>query len=313
MDSRISLKKLEILCLVVEFGGVGKAAEQLQVSQPVVTAHMRSLQDRLGVELLYRDGQQMRLTEQGQAVYEWAREVLGRGREVTSKLQQIATDSAGAVVVGSSMSVGSYVLPRVVGWFCDRQPEARVTLQVSDCEEAQRATEGGECDFAVLTTGSPLVDEALRARRVGSHDLVLVASPDESRVGETAEPAQLARLPFVCSPAGPRRRLVDDALAEFGIARRQVVIELGHPEALKTVTRMGAGVALLWRASVEEELRSGVLREVPIAGLQLKIPIMIVHRADKCFTPIQRQLLEAIAAALRDVDPATVKPAAVRA
>jgi DNA-binding transcriptional LysR family regulator len=274
---------------------------------------MRRLQDRLGVELLYRDGQQMRLTEPGQAVYEWARQVLGGGREVSRTLQKIAAGSAGTVVVGSSMSVGSYLLPRVVGWFCDRQAEARVTLQVSDCEEAQRATEAGECDFAVLTSGSPLVDEALRARRIGSHDLVLVASPDETRVGETAEPAQLARLPFVCSPPGPRRRLVDDALAEFGIVRRQVVIELGHPEALKTVTRMGTGVALVLRASVEDELRSGTLRKVPITGIELTVPLMIVHRSDKRFTPIQRQLLDAITAALRDEEPAISAEAAVPA
>ena len=305
MDSRISLKKLEILCLVVEFGGVGKAAEQLHVSQPVVTAHMRLLQDRLGVELLYRDGQRMRLTEAGEAVYEWAREVLGGGRELTRTIERITDGTAGPVVVGSSMSVGSYLLPRVLGWFCDRQPDARVTLHVSDCEDALRATESGECDFAVVTSGSPLVGETLRARRLGSHDLVLVASPDEDRVGTTVEPAELARLPFVCSPPGrPRRRLVDDALAEFGITRRRVVIELGHPEALKTVTRMGTGLALLLRASVSEELRAGTLREVPIAGLELTVPIVAVHRADKRFTPIQRQLLKAVATALRDAKPA---------
>jgi DNA-binding transcriptional LysR family regulator len=187
----------------------------------------------------------------------------------------------------------------VVGWFGQSRPEARVTLHVSDSEDAQRAAESGECDFAVVTGGSRLVAGALRAEQIGSHDLVLVASADERRVGDSVEPAELAQLPFVCSPPGrPRRRLTDEAMAEIGIAERTVMIELGHPEALKTVTGMGLGVALLMRASVERELQAGVLREVEIVGTHLTLPIAVVHRTDKRFTPIQRQLLDEVIVAL---------------
>jgi len=309
MDNRISLKKLEILCLVVDLGGVGRAAERLQVSQPVVTAHLRLLQDRLGVELLHREGQQMRLTEAGVEVYRWAREVLGRSRELARTIDELADGSSGAVAVASSMSVGSYLLPRVLGLFGHERPEARITLHVSDAEDAQRAAESGECDFAVITSGATLTSRTLRARQIGTHDLVLVASPDDQRVGDCVVPDELALLPFVCSPPGrPRRRLADQAMAELGITDRHVAIELGHPEALKTVTGMGVGVALLLRASVQEELREGTLREVEISHTRLTVPIVAVYRADKRFTPIQRQLLEALTAALGDSEACGSEP-----
>jgi DNA-binding transcriptional LysR family regulator len=301
VDYRISLTKLEILCLVVELGGVGRAAERLHVSQPVVTAHMRLLQDRMGVELLYRDGQQMKLTEAGHEVYRWAREVLGRSRELSRTIDEIADGCAGAVVIAASMSVGSYLLPRVLGRFGDRRPAARLTLHVSDSEDAQRAAESGECDFAVVTGGASLTGGALRAHRIGRHDLVLVAGATDSRMGDSVTPAELALLPFVCAPASrPRRQMIDEVLAGVGVSDRQVVLELGHPEALKTVTRMGTGVALLMRAAVEEELHSGSLREVEIEGHRLSVPLLLVHRADKRFTPLQSQLLEALSAALGD-------------
>jgi LysR family transcriptional regulator, low CO2-responsive transcriptional regulator len=304
MDNRISLRKLEILCLVVELGGVGRAADRLHVSQPVVTAHMRLLQDRLGVELLYRDGQQMKLTEAGKEVYRWAKEVLGRSRELSRAIDEIADGSAGTVVIAASMSVGSYLLPRVLGWFSARRPEANLTLHVCDSEDAQRAAESGECDFAVVTGSSALTGGALRARRIGDHDLVLVAAPGD-RIGATVTPEELAQMPFVCSPRRrPRRRMVEDALAEMGIAERRVVLELGHPEALKAVIRMGAGVALLLRAAVEDELQAGTLREISIDGHRPQVPVVLVHRTDKRFTPMQRQLLEALFVALGDA-PAT--------
>jgi LysR family transcriptional regulator, low CO2-responsive transcriptional regulator len=297
VDSRISLRKLEILCLVVELGGVGRAAERLHVSQPVVTAHMRLLQDRLGVELLYRDGQQMRLTEAGEEAYRWACEVMGRSREVERTLDGIAQGSAGPVAVASSMSMGSYVLPRVVAAFAVQRPGARLTLHVSDSEDAQRAAESGDCDFAVITGSSVLSGGVLQARQIGTHDLVLVASPDDNRVGESVDAAELATLPFICSPVNrPRRRQVEATLAEVGVTRRHVLLELGHPEALKAAVRMGTGVALLLRAAVAQDLCAGQLREVTIDGHQLQVPVLLVHRADKRFTPMQRQLLAAIAA-----------------
>ena len=63
LDSRVTLHKLEVFSLVVELGGVSRAAEQLFVSQPVVTAHIRSLEQRVGARLFYREGRNLRLTE----------------------------------------------------------------------------------------------------------------------------------------------------------------------------------------------------------------------------------------------------------
>ena len=304
VDGRISLKKLEILCLVVELGGIGRAADRLRVTQPVVTGHMRLLQDRLGVELLYRDGQQMKLTEAGEEVYRWACEVRGRSRELARTLAGIADGEAGAVVLSASMSMGSYLLPPVLSAFGRERPDARITLHIQDSEDAQRAAESGECDFAVITGRSVLADGNLRAITVGTHDLVLAAAPSDTRLGHVIDPAELADLPFVCSPAHrPRRRLVDEALAEAGVTRRRVVMELGHPEALKSVTRTGLGVSLLLRAAVESELRTGTLREVEIRGHQLTVPVLLVHRIDKRFTPIQRRMVEALVEAISQRGP----------
>src|SRR5437899_1337828 len=81
--------------VVVELGGVRRAAEQLYVTQPVVSAHLRTLQDRLGgAQLLYRDGRQMRVTEAGDAAYRWAKEVLSRSEDVVREIDGLAQGGA---------------------------------------------------------------------------------------------------------------------------------------------------------------------------------------------------------------------------
>jgi DNA-binding transcriptional LysR family regulator len=294
-DNRISLQKLEVFCLVVELGGIGRAAQHLNVSQPVVTAHMRTLQERVGTKLLERDAGGMRLTETGVAVHEWAKEVLSRSREVARQVQGLTDGARGTAVVASSMSVGSYMLPVVVSDFLRERPRASITLLVSDSEDAKSATEQGEADFAVMTSDADLHSARLVAEPVCDHELVLVAAPGDPHVADVVTVDQLAALRYVCSPAArPRRRLVDAALERIGLHERRIVVQLGHPEALKRATATGIGVSLMLRSSVVGELEAGQLREVAIEGARLTVPVVLVHRVDKRFSPLQDVLMATI-------------------
>src|SRR6201995_3109444 len=111
LDTRIPLSKLEIYCTVVELESVTAAAKELFVSQPVVTSHGRSLQDRLGAKLLYRDGHSMRPTEAGQLAYEWAKDVLTRSHEMSRRIEGLADGSGGSAAVGGRRKGGRYPSP----------------------------------------------------------------------------------------------------------------------------------------------------------------------------------------------------------
>ena len=68
----LTFQKLEVFCTVVEFGSVTGAADKLCVTQPVVTAHLRSMEAKLGCVLVKRVGRNIALTEAGQRVHRWA-------------------------------------------------------------------------------------------------------------------------------------------------------------------------------------------------------------------------------------------------
>jgi DNA-binding transcriptional LysR family regulator len=294
-DNRITLQKLEVFCLVVKLGGVSRAAEHLIVAQPVVTAHVRSLQERLGVKLLYRDGHRMRLTDEGERVYDWACETLARTRELMRELDGLTEGHRSSVAVASSTTVGSYLLPSVLAEFRQRCPSVAITLSVSDPEHALDAIESGECDFAVVVADTPPRNTALRAEVIGREEIVLVAAPDYEPELVSLPAAALADAPLVSSPAGHARRgLIDRQLASLGVHPGNVVIELGHPEAMKRATHDGLGFCLLFRTAVERELEQGDLREVPIDDQQLSVPLMSVLRAGKRMSPIQQELFEAV-------------------
>src|SRR4051812_50228499 len=76
MDDGVTLRRLSVFCLVVDAGGVTRAAEQLRVSQPSVSGQLRSLEKALGSALVVRAGTGLVLTEAGERAYQRAKEVL---------------------------------------------------------------------------------------------------------------------------------------------------------------------------------------------------------------------------------------------
>jgi DNA-binding transcriptional LysR family regulator len=299
--SRVSLHKLEVFATVVRHGSITRAAEELFVAQPVVSAHVRSLEERLGVRLFDRQGRTLQLTEGGHIVHEWASEILTRTRELAREIDGLADGTRGSVVVSASMTAGSYLLPPVIIDFKRANPDADISLNITEPEGALAAAEAGECDFAVVMLDEGESRRPLSYRHLRDEDLVLTAARDGDPSASEVSCADLAYLSFVCSPVDRRRRgMIDRMLARHGVMKRHVVLSLGHASAIKKGVKEGLGVAMMFRASIEDELASGELREIAVTDAVLSTPLLLVQRRDKRLSPLQSRLAEAIVERLGD-------------
>jgi DNA-binding transcriptional LysR family regulator len=300
LDLRITLHKLDVLSRVVQLGGVGRAAEDLFVAQPVVSAHLRSLEKRLGgAELFYREGRQLHLTETGRAVHAWAEEVLTRTRELDRHLSGLSDGTTGSVVMGASMSVGSYLLPHVLTRFRTKNPGVELRLSISSTEHAIEDTRTGTLDFSVVLTEPNFELPGMEVEEIGSDEIVLVAAPKSEPASDIISVEELRRLPFIETPEGfIRRAYVEQQLREAGVVDRNVVLQLGHPEAMKRAVQEGLGVTLLFRTAVASELVSGALREVKVQGLGVVVPISLVHRKGKSLSALHKSVIAEIRAAV---------------
>lgn len=304
MDSRISLQKLEAFCLVVRLGSVSRAAEKMYVTQPVVSAHLHTLQERMGVALLQRAGRGLELTEAGKAVHAWAEDLLRRRDDLCHQLDDMALGIAGAVHLSSSMSVGNHVLPPVLMQFRRDHPGARLTLAISAPELAVEAVEAGRTDFCVVASFGSVNTNRLDARMIGKQRYALVGAPDDPDLPESVDVEQLRKLPFICPPGGQAiRRSQDAALAALGVTNRDVVIELGSAEAMKQAVQGHLGVALLWESSVATDIAEGRLREIRVDAPDMVDSLYIVKLANKHLSPLQAKLYERVSAVLTDGAP----------
>jgi DNA-binding transcriptional LysR family regulator len=287
IDDRINIQKLQVFDRVVSLGGISRAADQLHVAQPVVTEHIRSLERRLEAKLFEREGRRLVLTDAGRLAHEWCIDVLQRTREFDRELQGLAEGLRGTIVIGTSMSIGSYELPALLSAFARRQPDVRIRVDVESAEHAIEATVTGRNDLSVVAVQSPPALAALVSEQIGADEVVLVAPP----AGVTAS----TELPFVEAQDGSLRRVfIDKEFERLGLPARHAVMELGHPEAIKTAVASGVGVACLFRSAVRRELQSGELREIPVTDARIVAPVWLTHRRNRTMSPVHQELIAQI-------------------
>lgn len=300
LASQLTLHKLEVFCHVAELGSISKAAERCGIAQPVVTAHVKALSDKLGVSLTQRVGRRIALTDNGERVYRWANEIMIRTRELERELSDTHLGIMGKAAVAASMTLGSYVLPGMISSFRRLYPKGDISVRVTSPLLATEAVLIGDCDFA-FTILDPRHDiGGLEVEQIVNEELILVASPTSGFNRDTAQPGTLRDIPFVTAQRNtPRREIEEHALMQFGIVRDNIVMEFGHAEAIKQAVRAGAGAAFLFRSSVHDELASGILCQIDTPGMVLNVPVYLVRRRGKQLVKFQTELIDFLVAALR--------------
>src|SRR4051812_40341316 len=126
---RIKLRQLEIALAVAECGTMGKAAERLALSQPVVTKAIADLERSLGVRLFDRGPHGAEPTLYGRALLKRSAAIFDELRLGIGEIDFLADPGAGEIHIGCADSMLSGFLPAVIATLCDRHP--RLTFRVS--------------------------------------------------------------------------------------------------------------------------------------------------------------------------------------
>lgn len=290
--SHLTFQKLQIFHTVAEFRSVTRAAEHMGVSQPVVTAHIRGLETRLGVKLFARSGRNIILTEAGERVLRWASDTLRQAQELERDIDGFAGGASGHIAISASLAVGSYVLPGMLLDFHAAYPDARVTAVISNLNAATEAVRNGACDLALLIV-DPRQDLAnMIVELRWEEPMILVAAAKSRLVGKRATIKELEALPYFTSPKGfVFRDVEDEKLRSCGILKRNVVFELGHPEAQRRMICADAGVGFMLQTTVQDSIRHGELRVVETPRINISVQLALVYRRNKTFSPLQTRFL----------------------
>ena len=270
---------LESFVEVARHGNVSRAAQALFLTQPAITARLKSLESDLGVELFVRTHRGMRLTDAGRSFLPYAERTIatvGEGRQLLANLRE---GTIGALVVAAAPAVSTYVLPRVLHEFRATHPNVRLGVRTGHTEEVLDMVLRSEAHIGV---GRPIQHPDVELIPVFDDELVLVVSRhhpfarrDRIRLQELADDRLI-----LFDRASSYYELTSSLVRQAGVVPESV-IELDNVEAAKKMVIEGLGVALLPRMALGAELRARALRPVRVIGAPpVRRPIVAMRRTD---------------------------------
>lgn len=286
----LPINQLRTFLAVARRRSFTRAAEELHLTQPAVSSHIRKLERALGGTLFEQIGRRVSLTQIGQVMYEYAERVLALEDELRVAIADVQGVCQGDLAIGTSTTIGISVLPALLRQYRQANPLVRLHLRIGNFLEAVQGLLDGHLDVGLMpnATADGQLDERLLAVRVLDDDLVLVVAPDHRWADlPSIGPEDLIGEPFVLTGTGRLRLQVEGVLAPFGVTP-DVVAECNSLIAIARVVETGIGVSLLSRLAVADELAQGRLREVPLRGIEAEQPIYLLMHRDKHLTPALR-------------------------
>ena len=244
-----------------------RAAEKLLVTQPSISAQIRSLESSLGHRLLERGGGKVTLTAAGRVFEPFAEESLSRLSHILLAMSDLERSPRGTLTVSANDSTALYVLPSFFSNF--KRQYSRVALNIVRAERSRtiESVLNREVEFGVVSL--PIKDSRLHVEVIHKDELVLVVSSQNPLANEkviTVE--QLSRANLLLPKQGRRREHLDLLFAERRLTPR-IAMELDSNELLKRLILADLGIGFLPRINVLTELRADLLRVIPIEGVEI--------------------------------------------
>lgn len=259
----LNVLTLRIFLSVVETGSLSKTARSLYISQPSVSAHIRNLERSFDVTLFERGPRGAETTEAGRLFAHRARELMQTLSGINDEMAAVKGGMDRRLSVAGTTTLGSHLLPRVIGNFLGRFDCAQTELLVGNSEQVLQWILEGQTGLG-LTFGRVDADE-IEVTGLLSERLLVVASPDHPLAGSEVEPSSLADQRFLVREHGSSTREGQErALAIWGLSDVPRCT-IWTAEAAKEGVWAGLGITLISEHVVGRELRDGSLAQVHVS------------------------------------------------
>jgi DNA-binding transcriptional LysR family regulator len=280
----MTLVQLETFAQVAAHGNFTRVAEELHLTQPGVTQHVRALERHFGVKLVDLVGRRPVLTDAGRFLASRATDILGNVAALEREMGEFAQARGGELQVGASLTIGAYVLPMLLARFSARHPGVTVRITVANTPAVAGLIRNGALGLALVE--GPLEGDDLRIEPFQNDRLVLIARPHSPFVATVpVDPWLLHGAPFIWREAGSGTR----ALAELGLATLGVtprtVLELPSGEGVARAVEAGMGLAILSQLVVEHAVREQRLVAADIAGVDLRRTFRLISLRTRTLSP----------------------------
>ena len=295
-------RRLQVFHTVARQLSFTKAAEQLFMTQPAVTFQVKQLEEHFNARLFERSHGRIALTPAGELVLDYAERILGLSAELDKRVSELTGAVSGPLLLGCSMTIAEFILPRVLGEFKARHPQVQAHMTVANSETIENRVADHTIDLGLIESPSHL--PGLHTEACCDDELVMICAPGYKLASlKSVTAKEIAGEPYISRESGSgTRQFADNYFRESGVAPEDlnIVMELGSPEAIKGVVETGIGVAIMSSATVTKELRLGSLVALPLEPRLIRT-LSLVYPREKFRSRLLSTFVEFATAKMREM------------
>lgn len=278
----MDIKQLHTFLEVARTKSFTRTSENLYLTQPTVSNHVKSIEQELGVHLFVRSKKQISLTHAGLMFHGYAQRIIDEYNAMNKEVRRYTATQEGHLRLFASSVPRRFLLPQLMQAFHEKYPETTFTITDSDSRMVIDNLLLGETDFGF--TGAMYPAQRLHYEPIFEDRLVLISDHTVApkKNGEWSL-EELQNLRFILREQGSgTRSTLDQVLKTEGLSSEELRV-MAYVEDTRTILQMvagGMGVAIVSDLEAKKGVEEGLFRAHAVEGLSEPRSFYFVHHAD---------------------------------
>ena len=287
----LNLNQLRVFYEAARTGSFTSAARKLFITQPAVTAQIRTFEDQCDLKLFKKKGRSLYLSEEGSALYEYAKRIFEYEREVEDAIEEMRKLKRGILRLGTSKAYARYFMPFLISSYHEAFPHIKVHLDEGSSMDILRSLLELKNEVAVIARVKE--DPNVTFLPFKRDQLILILSPGHSLARKKSVSVEdLVHEPMIMKEMGSgTRRQVNELFSRKGLSPN-VLMETSNTEFIKQLVQRGEGISFLVEESVAADIKEKKLTTVSLANEELFLDVSIAYLKDQHLSHPARAFVE---------------------
>jgi DNA-binding transcriptional LysR family regulator len=287
----LNLNQLRVFYEAARSGSFTSAARRLCITQPAVTAQIKAFEDQCNLKFFKKRGRSLYLSEEGSALYEYAKRIFEYEREVEDAIEEMTKLKRGTLRLGTSKAYARYFMPFLISSFHEAFPHIKVHLDEGSSLDILRSLLELKNEVAVIAKVQE--DPNITFLPFKRDQLMLILAPGHSLAKKKSVSVdELVDHPMIMKEAGSgTRKQVNELFSGKGLTPN-VLMETSNTEFIKQLVQRGEGISFLVEEAVAAEINEKKLATLPLAGEELFLDVSIAYLKDQHLSHPARAFVE---------------------
>ena len=289
----MQIESFKVFRDLVDSQSFSKAASLNFITQSAVSQQIRAMEERFHVPLIERSNKRFGLTREGQILYDASKEIIFHYDSLQHQIEEMRNVVSGSIRVTTVYSIGLHELPPYLKRFLKEFPNVNVHVEYRRSNQVYEEVMEGTCDLGLVAF--PVQKKMLKIEAFRKDRLVVICNPQHPLAKKTdIQVPDLHKEKFIgFEPDIPTRKAVDKIFRDANISLHPVM-EFDNIETVKRAVEIDAGISIVPRATVEQEVKNGTLTALEFKGQPYYRPLGILYKNGRVLSPAMKRFLKTL-------------------